>query len=84
MSNGSEPAFASAAMDGGTGFHQQGLSKRELISAMCLQGFLSNGGARLNYSSNNSDEECKDNHKVCKISVALADALLAALQEKDE
>jgi len=47
MSNGSEPAFANLSVDQNqkTGatilVPKGGLSKRELISAMCLQGLLS-------------------------------------------
>lgn len=52
-------------------FVDKGLTKRELISAMCLQGLLSNSGLRHNI------EYAKD-------AVKLADALIAELNKGEK
>ena len=77
MKNGAEPAFASATstVDGHT-FHQNGLTKRELISTMCLKSIIAN------YNCVTMDVKTKSQH--AKEAIKWADALLLELSKERE
>lgn len=75
MNNANEPAFPC----GPDGYEPDwGMTKREFISAMCLQGILSN------YAANSNPGDTKSAHENdVSVAVMYADALLAALEEDD-
>lgn len=83
MKNGDEPASPTGTYDAYSGkLNGQffGLTKRELIAAMALQGILSSGeGVKtlLNSSSKYPDT-------ISKFAIKVADELLAQLESKDK
>ena len=75
MKNGEQPAFAKAAFyhpDGGIDSPQQGLTKREYLAAMAMQGLLST--MSFNAKLNIKVAEC-----IAKESLLAADELLKQL-----
>lgn len=76
MSNqANQPAFAAVAMSPDGSYYQEGLTKRELIAAMALQGFVQKN---ITLFDDTNVHELR-----AKWAVDQADALLAEL-EKDQ
>ena len=73
MTNSGDAAFARPYTEYGSS--QEGLTKREYFAALVLQGLIANEGAAGVSSS-------ADMEKDCKRSVAYADFLVNALNEK--
>lgn len=73
MENKDQPAFAAMSSSNGIRHKQEGLTKRELIAAMAMQGWLSS------WPENNW---LADHEKLAEVSVQIADELLKELQSK--
>jgi len=69
--NGKQPAFPTTSE--GAAFGSQGMSKREKIAAMAMQGLL----------ANSNDDHEGDIPMLCRDSVRYADCLLATLEESE-
>lgn len=83
MSNGNEPAFPGHGITQ-TGMAleiQGGLTKRELISAMCLQGILSNTEWLNRIDRETTKHSVAVEHVTSVLSIRMADALLKQLSE---
>lgn len=86
MSNADKPAFPNDGMlpEGAFGW-MNGLTKRELVAAMAMQGLLANAGGPIqaNGMSGWGLVNCKA-EVVADVAINLTDALLAKLDEKKE
>lgn len=75
MSNSNEPAYPTATMPG--------LTKRELLAAMAMQGLLANADAIRSTTTKAPVLEIRPSEAMARASVNYADALLAELAKKE-